>query len=241
MPVSSLQPAYALHSRRYRESSLIVEFLTRDHGRLALLAKGAIGGKASRQHLLQPFTPLLIAWRGRGDLPTLVSLEPATSAGKPGGHALYCGLYVNELLLKLTERAEPHSQLFPAYAACMQDLLEAQNDQASLEQALRRFELGLLDELGLGMQLVQDQEGMPIIPLGHYHYDFLSGPKKTPPDERSLAGETLIALAKGVFSSVEQRREARVLMRRVLAHHLGGRPLKSRELFRGSVEFTGDG
>jgi DNA repair protein RecO (recombination protein O) len=241
MLAPDLQPAYALHSRRYRESSLIVDFLTRDHGRIALLAKGAIGSKHARQNLLQPFSPLLIAWRGRGELPTLTTLEPASHVQQVVGTTLFCGLYVNELVLKLTERNESHSDLFPVYAACMQDLLEADNQTAGLETALRKFEVRLLDELGLGMSLTEDQQGIPVQPGEHYHYDFLAGPTVCLADDTSVAGETLIALARGDFQSAEQRREARRLMRRVLAHHLGGRSLKSRELFRGTGKISRDG
>jgi len=229
---AGLQPAYVLHSRRYRESSLIVEFITRDCGRIALAAKGAIGTKQPRQQLLQPFSPLLLAWRGKGDLPTLTSLEPARVLPQIMGRTLYCGLYVNELVLKLTERNDPHSELFLAYSACMQDLIEAKGNNAELEKTLRRFELRLLNELGLGMLLDIDQQGLAIDPAAYYHYDFDAGPVIARQDENSVAGATLIALVSGEFSSEEQRLDARRLMRRVLGHHLGGRRLRSRELFK---------
>ena len=164
----ALQPAYALHTRRYRESSLIVDFLTRDHGRIAALAKGASGGRQPRQHLLQPFLPLLIAWRGRGELPTLTAVEAAAQGAMPRGKILYCGLYVNELVLKLTARRDPHSELFPAYTTCMTELLESASDTASLEPVLRRFELRLLEELGVGMSLSLDQDGRPLEPARYY-------------------------------------------------------------------------
>ncbi len=232
MQAVTLQPAYALHSRRFRESSLIVDFITRDQGRIAALAKGAVGGKQSRQQLLQPFSPLLIAWRGRGELPTLTSLEAAKALPKVAGRTLYCGLYVNELVLKLTERNDDHSDIFIAYSMCMQDLIEAAGDNEQLELALRRFELRLLNDLGLGLLLEVDQQGQEIDPKAEYHYDLDAGPVLATQGEHRIMGATLCALATDEFSSDLQRVQARQLMRRIVAHHLGGRQLKSRELFR---------
>lgn len=227
-----LQPAYVLHSRRFRESSLIVELLTRDHGRQGVLAKGALGGKGGRQSLLQPFVPLLVDWRGRGELPTLTTLEAAGAGIQPSGRALYCGLYVNELVLRFSERGDPHSELFPAYLQCMNALLRAGEDNAELEPVLRRFELQLLDEMGLAMQLQEDQQGQPLQPGERYHYEIHAGPRIAMASEEGVLGATLRALAAGELHDPAQRREARSLMRRVIAEHLGGQQLKSRELFR---------
>ena len=227
-----LQPAYVLHTRRYRESSLVVELLTRDHGRVAALAKGVLGGKRSRQPLLQPFAPLLVAWRGHGDLPTLTVIEAAGAFRSPKGNALYCGLYINELVLKLTERRDPHSELFPVYVVCLAELLQAGTANTRLEPALRRFEVRLLEELGLGMSLATDQEGLALEPERQYRYDFQAGPVLAKTGDHTVQGATLIALGKGEFGTEQERVEARRLMRQVVAHHLGGRSLKSRELFR---------
>lgn len=234
MTNTALQPAYVLHSRRFRESSLIVEFLTRDHGRLAALAKGAIRGKAPRQPLLQPFLPLLIDWRGRGELPLLVALEPAAGITQATGLRLYCGLYVNELVLNLTERRDPHSELFSAYALCMTELLQAGEQNASLEPILRRFEVSLLEKLGLGLTLQRDCDGKPIQQTARYRFDVQEGavPCLTGTAHGTVQGTTLIALRDGEFADPVQRSEARGLMRAVLSFHLGGRELKSRELFK---------
>ncbi len=232
MNLFKLQPAYIIHSRRFRESSLIVECLTRDYGRICLLAKGVINKKTLRQGLLQPFSPLLIAWRGRGELPTVTALEPAASIEKLYGQSLFCGLYINELLLKLSDRGESHNQLFPIYSACMQDLVEAKNDKNKLQEALRRFEIGLLDELGLGMQLSVDQDKVAIDPMKEYCYEITEGPTLTRVNKDNIDGSTLLALAKGEFVNNRQRHQSLILMRKVLAYHLGGKKLKSRELFR---------
>lgn len=228
--MTTLQPCYVLHTRRYRESSQIVELLTRDHGRLGVMARGAPGGKAAAS--LQPFSPLLAQWRGSGELPSLIGAESAGPALHLQGRALYCGLYVNELLLRLTERADPHSQLFSAYVGCLLALASAGNDNAGLEPVLRRFELDLLDDLGLGMQLSEDELGQPLDPEQRYHYDIERGPRLATASTQTVSGASLLALAQGVFDSEATRQEARALMRRILAVRLGGKELKSRELFR---------
>lgn len=227
-----LQPAYVLHSRRFRESSLVVELLTPQHGRCAVLAKGAMGPRKSRQGSLQPFTPLLVAWKGRGELPLLTHCEPASPGPVLQGRALYCGIYVNELIQRLCERNDPHSKLFPAYAACINALATAAPDNQGLEPVLRHFELALLEDLGLGMQLQQDQEGKPIDPGQRYHYLADAGPVPTEDTAGSYSGSTLLFLALGHPGTPTQRAEARRLMRGMLDIHLGGRPLRSRELFQ---------
>lgn len=231
MSTTSLQPAYVLHTRRFRESSLIVEVLNREHGRRAVLAKGALNSRSSRQQLLQPFVPLLLDWRGRGELPVLTTCEAATAPHALHGRALYCGMYVNELILRLCEREDPHSALFPSYVACINALATEGNENAALEPALRRFELSLLDELGMGLILVHDQSGTPIQADRRYDYLVDSGPVPVEGDGEGYAGATLLGLAHDRLNSPELRSEARQLMRRVLDSHLGGRPLRSRELF----------
>lgn len=232
MADADLQPAYVLHSRRFRETSLIVELLTPREGRCAVLARGAMGSRKSRQGLLQPFTPLLLAWRGRGELPLLIRCEAAAPGPTLSGRALYCGIYVNELIQRLCERNDPHSNLFPAYVACIDALATAGPDNQGLEPVLRRFELALLDELGLGMQLETDRNGEPIDPGRRYHYLPDAGPMPSEDANAGYSGSTLLFLAAGQPGTREQRAEARQLMRRVLDTHLGGRPLKSRELFQ---------
>lgn len=227
-----LQPAYVLHTRRFSENSLIVELLTQQHGRQGVLAKGAAGGGRSQAQRLQPFVPLLVDWRGRGELPTLVTAEPAGAGRTPTGRALYCGLYVNELVLRLTQRADPHSRLFPAYVACIAELGGGAQDNTRLEPVLRRFELDLLDELGLGLQLREDQAGEAIVAGRRYHYDLENGPREPLGQETSVDGRTLLGLAAGHFDDEQARREARQLMRYVISAQLGGGDLRSRELFR---------
>jgi len=230
----ALWPAYVLHSRRFGDTSLIVDLLTREHGWIACVAKGA-SAKARTGAVLQAFRPLLIQTRGRGDLQTLARVEPSAGGRHLVGRELFCGLYLNELLLRLTARDDPHPFLFDDYRVTLEALASAE----PAEPVLRRFEVLLLDHLGLGLALEEDTAGQPIEAGNGYTYEIDSGPSLAAASEQNLvSGETLMALRSGQFPDQCILREARGLMRRVLDHHLGGRPLRSRELFRLACSHT---
>jgi DNA repair protein RecO (recombination protein O) len=223
-----LQPAFVLHTRRYGDSSLVVELLTRAQGRLACVAKGALQARRPAARI-QPFQPLWVDVRGRGEVLSLSRVESGDAPQRLVGRSLYCGFYLNELLLKLTPREDPCTELFDDYGLAVRGLAEG----ASAEAVLRHFETRLLDHLGLGLALELDTLGQPIRPESHYTYDVDSG--AVPCRERGatvISGATLMALRSGDLSDRESLLEARALMRRVLDHHLDGRPLRSRELFR---------
>lgn len=228
MDTSGLQPAYVLHTRRYGDTSLLVEFLSREQGRLAAIAKGALRGRQAGGRI-EPFWPLLIQLRGRGEVLSVVHSE---SAGAPlvlRGRDLYCGLYLNELVLKLTARLDACPPLFDDYA----DALAGLAGQPDPEPVLRRFEASLLANLGLGLSLDRDAHGEPIRPNGKYTYDVDGGARPSRGEgAQTVSGKTLLALRDGVFGDADCLLEARALMRRILNHHLEGRPLRSRELFR---------
>jgi len=181
--------------------------------------------------LLQPFRPLWISWTGRGNVHTLTRSEPAGRVLALAGRALFCGFYLNELLLRLIERGDPHEDLFAFYSAALARLADGQD----LETVLRQFELRLLDEIGYAPLLeCEEGSGEPVRPGFRYVCGSGFGPRKIAIDEGDvgIGGETLIGLAKGERLSGISVREARELMRRLLEPHLGPRPLKSRELFR---------
>jgi DNA repair protein RecO (recombination protein O) len=235
LEAQTLQAAYVLHSRRYGNSSLIVDLMTREEGRVACIAKGALRPRRT-EATLQSFHPLLASLRGRGEVLTLTRVESAGAALRLTGRNLYCGLYLNELLLKLTARNDACPPLFDDYALAVQALAAAQ----SAEPVLRRFEVRLLEHLGLGLSLELDSRGQPVSADSRYNYSVGTGPVC----DRSLGGQlvsgsTLIALRSGEFPDTATLREARGLMRRVLDHHLDGRPLRSRELFRSPVPTKG--
>jgi DNA repair protein RecO (recombination protein O) len=225
-PRNELQPAFVLHRRPYSNTSLLLEAFLLHEGRMPLLAKGATAGRALGASLLQPFLPLLVSRSGRGEVRTLGRFEAAGPPLPLRGQQLYCGFYVNELMVRLMPRDEPHPALFAAYQETLGRLVE----EGDPEPALRRFEVGLLAELGYGLVL-ETEAGTDarVDPAARYDYVVERGPERASAGE--LGGATLLKLAAGDALSGEERREARRLLRRVLDHYLGGRPLKSRELF----------
>jgi len=225
------QPAFVLHTYAYRETSLIVEAFTSDYGRVAMVARGARRPRAEMRGLLQGFQPLLLSWAGQHELKTLQRGEWRGGLPLVRGSALLCGFYLNELLLKLLPREDPHPGLFVSYEAALTELA------AGAEQApvLRRFELMLLTELGYALPLVREADtGGPIDPRARYHYAFDRGPRRTLPSPGArlplVRGETLLALANGVYADAETAAEAKRLMREVLDHYLEQRGVESRRV-----------
>lgn len=250
-----LEPAYVLHHRPYRDSSLLLDVLTAAHGRVALVARGARRPKARLHGALQPFQPLLASWIMRGELGTLTAAETREGGGLHG-RALISGFYINELLLRLLHRHDPHPQLFAAYETVLRGLAAAAGPagaaEAGEQTALRLFEIALLRETGYG--LVLDHEvagGEPIRADAVYYYYPERGPvgedhaAEPQPMLREAAqeyaarsrpvrlhGASLLALARGELREAMHLHEAKHLMRAVLDARLGGRPLASRGLFR---------
>ncbi len=222
-------PAFVLHRRAYSNTSLLLECLTAANGRFPVIARGVRARSPGGAGLLQPFVPLLIGWSGRGEVKTLTSFEINGATIDLEGRALYCGFYVNEVLMRLLERHDPHEALFGLYRETLAGLA-ADNE---IERILRRFERLLLTELGYGLLLERDAEsGAHIDPDRRYHYELERGPLPVrAASADTVKGSTLLALAQDRRLDGEERKEARRLMRRVLAHYLGDRPLKSRELF----------
>jgi len=219
---------YVLHRRPYGETSLLVDLFARGGGRLRLVARGARRDRAG-----QPFTELAVAWSGRGQLKTLARAEPVPASCPPlGGRALYLGLYLNELLLRLLPEGDPHPRLYDRYRSLLAELAAG----IEAEPLLRRFELALLEELGYGLVLDRTAAGDPVRPEADYHYVDSTGVVAAgalPPGRgAALRGAHLLAIAAADYRDPEVRRSAKRLLRAALAEHLGPRPLRSRELFR---------
>ena len=226
-------PGYVLHSRPWRETSLIVEAFTREHGRVGLVARGVRRARSRLRGTLLPFHPLLLSWSGRGELPTLTGAETEGPLRMLRGRALFSGFYLNELLLKLLPRNDAHPGLFDDYRRALAQLVE----NRALDGVLRGFEKRLLDALGYGPTLDRASDtGVPVSPDKRYRYVPERGPVEAvcAEDGPVVSGRTLLALAGGrlVGGDEHERAEARRLMRAILAPHLGPRPLGSRELFR---------
>ena len=227
------QPAFVLHDRPYRETSLLVEAYTRDHGRIGLVARGVRTAKPRiARASLAPLQPVVLSWTGRGELPTLSAAEPVGRALRPEGEALLGALYLNELLVRLLPRGDAHPELFARYGAC----LEALADEDAPAWTLRRFERDALAELGYALELTQEADGGPTIdPARDYSYDPERGavPWSARPIAPRIAGAALQALAGEQAPDAATLRSLRGLMRAILRHHLGGRELNAWHLFAG--------
>lgn len=232
MQTVQLQPAYVLHARPFRESSQLLELLTRDIGRVGAVARGARGAKSRWRGILQPFRPLLVSFRRRGDLATLTAADQVAAPPALGGEALYCGLYLNELTLRLLMRNDPHPEVFEQYRETLGGLATGER----LQSWLRLYEKQLLDATGFGLILDHEAGGTTPIDAGaRYDYQPERGPVRVAEQARERAGlvpgRVLQALDAGHLEP-EDWPALRYMMRRVLRHHLGDKPLASEALYR---------
>lgn len=228
------QPAFVLHSYPFRETSLIVEVFTRDFGRMALLARGARRPRAAIRGLLLAFQPLEIGWAGKGEVLTLMKAEWVGGQPLLAGEALFCGYYLNELLMHLLPREDAHEHLFACYAGMLQRLAAAPGGKV-LEADLRSFEKALLQELGYGLMLAHDSAGRPIDADAFYAYRMEQGPVRLEHDAAApqvVSGRTLLDLEAEDFSDPRSRVEAKALMRTLLAYYLAGQELETRKIFK---------
>lgn len=225
---STLDPAYVLHSRPYRDSSALVDLFTLQQGMQRVVWRGARGQR--RKLAPQPFMPLLVGMVGRTELKTLTQAEVAGSFALLQGETLFSGLYLNELLVRLLAAGDPQPILFAAY----QQALEQLAGGAQVEPLLRRFEWQLLDNLGYGFSLVQDGGGRPIDSQQRYIWHPTDGLQPLTDallHNAGMPGAALLAMAADDWSAISTLRAAKQLMRQALGVQLGDRPLVSRSLF----------
>jgi DNA repair protein RecO (recombination protein O) len=258
---------YVLHSYPYRETSLILQVWTEKHGRLGLVAKGARRPRSASRAVLVPFQPLSLDWFGRGELRTLKTAEPYAPATPLAGQSLLSAFYLNELLLKLTTRDDPHEGLFDAYDTAISEmralsrLTPQLSDSAdasqprSLEPILRRFELRLLQELGYALEMAREAgHGPPIAAEREYFYVVERGAVAapgltttgagsegaTPSNAVRLRGQTLIDLERGRFEDAATVSQAKQLMRLLINHSLNGQELATRAIVRDLQRLEGE-
>ena len=234
MSSSQLHPIHILHRTPWRDTSLLMEAFSPEHGRIGLVARGVRGKRSHKAALLQPFQPLLASWAGRGDLLSLHNVEPDGPPQRLLGAALNSGFYLNELLLRLLQRHDPHPELYHAYRIA---LLRLQSGE-QIEWTLRLFECELLEQLGYGLLLhCAADTGMALDPLQPYVYLPERGPIPAEQAEgRVLQGKTLLRLAEAQWPASEADpellQEAKYLLRQSLARYLGPKPIASRALFQ---------
>jgi|SRR5699024_597003 len=216
---NNLQLAWVLHRRAYQDTGLIVELFTSQQGRVGVVARGG-----RKNPLLQPFQPLLVQLQGQSDLLQLRQFEAADKAVPLMGTALYCGIYLNEVLLRLLHRHDRHTALLAPYADALEALAQ---QQQPADVVLREFELLLLSELGYAVDFRHDAEGRVILPSQHYAWYTELGWQ---PAQAGWRGEDILALGERRWT-VATRRAARDMLRAILAPYLGHKPLHSRQLF----------
>jgi DNA repair protein RecO (recombination protein O) len=217
-----LAPAYILHHHPYRDTSRILEVHTREFGRLTLFARGVRGPKAKLAAVLQPFRLVLLSWTGRGEAPQLTGAESTADHEPVPAANLMAAFYLNELLLKLTTRHDPHPSLFDSY----HDALAHLKQSASVERTLRIFEKRLLDEVGYGLDL-------SIAPDAYYQFRPEQGLVPSMANAPgALAGRSLVSLANEELGTQSELEDSRRLLQAAIAHCLEGRQLATRTVAR---------
>ncbi len=232
------QIAYILHKRAYRETSSILELITKDYGRVSLMSRGSRGAKSKIAGNLLLFTPLVVSWQGRGSLPYLKSIERADiKAPALKKKSLLSAMYINELLMYLLHKDDVQEAIFEQYHHCLYALQNSEN----LEITLRQFEIKLLERLGFGLNLhVEADSGKPIMADSLYQYFLEHGPvicqNQNDASVPQISGRCLLAVIDESFDIVANNAkyltELKRLTRFVINHHLGHKKLKSRELFK---------
>lgn len=226
------QPAFVLHAYPWRETSLIIDAMTRDFGRVALVARGAKRPTSQFRGLLAPFAPISVSWSGRAEIKSLVRAEWVGGLAPLRGEQLLTAFYLNELLVRLLARDDPHDELFFSYARTLRALSLAREQR---DQALRGFELDLLREIGVAPSFDAGEDGAAIDPAAWYRVDPEQGVRavEEPPAtgaEYCVSGRTMQALAERDLATVATARDARALLRQLIGYHLRGRPLNTHRI-----------
>lgn len=236
----SLQPAFILHYRPYRESSFILDLFTQEYGRIALVARGIRTARSKTRSLFQPFVPLLTTWQGKSELMTLCSIEANGMPIYLRGKSLLSAFYLNELLVRVLHKHDPHPKIYSLYHETLRLLQISTSDQHEFLKTLRLFEKKLLQELGYGLQLQYDipagncfmaEKYYLFCPEQGFKEIFLDMNTNIKKKEGIFLGKSLQALATEELNTIESLQDAKRLMRLALAPLLGSQPLQSRKLF----------
>ncbi|HEU0204619.1 MAG TPA: DNA repair protein RecO [Burkholderiaceae bacterium] len=230
------QPGFVLHSYPWRETSLIVELLTRDYGRVAVVARGAKRPTSQFRGLLAPFAPLLVSWSGRNDVKSLIRAEWCGGLAPLRGEGLFAAFYVNELIVRLLARADPHEALFASYVEALRALAQGRSDE---ETALRGFEMDLLREIGWLPALDHAADGAPIEAEAWYRVDAERGLIRIERRVEDAAtatvnvrGRTAMAMATRDLAPEEIAAESKAMLRFLIRYHLGSQPLNTRRILQ---------
>ena len=241
------EPAFVLHRYPWSESSLVLEVFTRRSGRVAILAKGAKKPHSNFRSVLMPLQRLSLAYRGESEVRTLSKAEWIAAHPLPKGEALLAGFYINELILKLLARDDPHPEIFDLYAQVVEIL--SSGADAAIAPLLRSFELWVLQNLGLLPDL--DHEGSRVQALGQnwsYHLHPEAGlvrvdEERAPPSQHALLGSQWLVLCEtlqgegDLLSTLrwcahldnDNRLALQSQMRQLIHYHGGQVPFKTRQ------------
>ncbi|MET0266048.1 MAG: DNA repair protein RecO [Duganella sp.] len=223
------QPAFVLHSFPYKETSLIIDLFTRDFGRVALIAKGAKRPHSQLRGVLQTFQPLSSSWVGKSELRTLTDADWVGGMLPLEKTALLCGFYLNELLVKLLARDDPHPALFDHYVSTLNQL--AHQEPAPI--VLRKFERALLKETGVAADLARCTDTRSAVQADLI---YVVDPERGPRPQRAadpwprVAGKTLLDMEREDYQDAATQSQSKQLMRFLVAHHLNGAPLNTRQI-----------
>lgn len=223
------QAVYILHTYPYRETSLVVEMFSHTFGRVAAIAKGARRPRSLMRGMLQSFQPLVATWSGKSELRNLHGVEWRGGLHMLHGQGLICGFYLNELMLRLLPREDAHETLFEHYEQALRTLVK--NEPHAI--VLRQFEIVLLQELGYALQLTHEADNGPEIDA-NANYTFIPdhGAVRANADQSGvqLRGKTLLDMAQGDYADALTQQQSKQLMRALISHYLGEKPLHTRQL-----------
>ena len=234
---TALTPAFVLHSRPYRETSLLIDLFSRNHGRIGLVARGVRKKNNPRHGLLQPYQRLMAAWSGKSDLMTLTDVEQDSRPYNLSSRRMISGFYLNELLIRLLHQGDPHVDLFDVYDRTLSELNCTDSNEYL---AIRLFEKKILEAIGYGLTLDIDVESGAVIRPGvSYFYRADKGASRHCPgrgDYMEVSGDMLVALDHEVFEDENLLRECKIFMRYLLQKHIGNKPLASRKLLKSYID-----
>ena len=223
------QNVYILHTYPFKETSLIVDILSKDFGRISVVAKGARRPRSSLRGLLLPFQGLQATWSGLQELKTLHSIEWSEAFLNIEGDSLICGFYLNELVMRMVPKDDPYPELFNYYHKTITSL----TSKKYLNISLRCFELKLLQELGYKVSLNIDNQGVKIDPVKKYFYqaDLGASLQRVNSSEIIVSGKTLIDMEANCYDDKVTEKESKQLMRYLINYYVGDKPLHSKKLF----------
>ena len=230
MKPASWQHTYVLHRRPYRETSYLVDLFTRESGKMSVVARGVRNSKGDKKSLLQPFQQIRVQYSGKSDLKNLNQTESFLAAVPLSGQALFCGMYLNELVNRIMPVGLASEKVFDSYTEALMQLASGDD----IELPLRQFEFAVLDDMGqLGDFTVCGSDGDPVVAEGMYGWAQEEGvvQVKPGPSARGIPGFALLSLAAGDWTPAAKK-AAKIINREALKPLLGNKPLKSRELFK---------